>query len=191
MIPAVLTVPQVLQVHRVAVPAVVLHPPEAVAVPDRVLQAAVLHRAAAPVAAPHRAVVLTAVLQALQVLLTARIGPEAMASSDFPGGNLFCTRSAVVRMTMMMTHRMMTLLRMMILPAVPLQAVAPVAVPAILTATQALLHPVAAVVPIVVPVTQAVPVPQAAVAVPVLTALQVHPMTLLQAPETPVKTERN
>ena len=86
---------------------------------------------------------------------------------------------------------MMTLLRMMILPAVPLQAVAPVAVPAVLTATQALLHPVAAVVPIVVQVTQAVPVPQAAVVVPVLTALQVHPMTLLQAPETPVKTERN
>ena len=93
----------------------------------------------------------------------------------------------------MMTHRMMTLLRMMILPAVPPQAVAPVAVPAVLTATQALLHPVAAVVRAAVPATQAVPAQahQAAVAVPALTALQAHPMTLLQAPETPVKTERN
>ena len=76
---------------------------------------------------------------------------------------------------------MMTLLRMMILPAVPLQAVAPVAVPAVLTATQALLHPVAAVVRAAVPVTQAVPA---------LTALQAHPMTLLQAPVIPAKTER-
>ena len=92
----------------------------------------------------------------------------------------------------MMTHRMMTLLRMMILPAVPLQAVAPVAVPAVLTATQALLHPVAAAVRAAVPATQAVPAQahQTAVAVPAPKALQAHPMTLLQAPVIPAKMER-
>ena len=92
----------------------------------------------------------------------------------------------------MMILQMMTLLRMMIPPAAPHQAVAPVAVPAVLTATQALLHPVAAVVRAAVPATQAVPAQahQAAVAVPALTALQAHPMTLLQAPVIPAKMER-
>ena len=193
MIPAVRIV---LQVHRaavlhllgaVAVPALVqAHPAEV----DRVLLVAVLHRAAAPAAAP------VAVLLILQVPLTDRIGPGAMASSDFPVVNWFCIRLAVARMTMMtrmMILQMMTLLRMMI-PVVPHRAV----VPAALTAPQALLHPQAAVGAVAAPVlTQVRPAEvaqahRAAVAVPaVRTVPQAHQMTLPQAPETPVKTARN
>ena len=147
------TIPAVRTVHR-AVPAVVLrpHPAEAVAVQDRVPQVG-----AVPVVP-----VLPAVLQ---VLLTDRICPVAVEFSDFREGNWCCTRSAVVKMTEMMTHPMTILPRMMI-PQVP-------TVPAV-----AVLHPRPAA------ALRAAVVPQAVAAVLRAAALQVLHHLRNQVPRT-------
>lgn len=72
------------------------------------------HPAARPAVAAHP---VAAVLRHPQALLTDRTCRVAAVSSDSPGEDWCCTRSAVVRMTEMMIPRMMTLL--MMIPQAP------------------------------------------------------------------------
>lgn len=135
MIPAVR---KALQVH----PAAVLHLQAAVgaaAVPALVPGQAQAHQAGAdrvppglhpaaarPAVAAHP---VAAVLHHPQALLTDRTCRVAAVSSDSPGEDWCCTRSAVVRMTEMMIPRMMMTLLMMIpqAPTARPAAVLPVA----------------------------------------------------------------